>query len=87
VIASDLHNPDFVRLAESFGLTARRVTSPDELGAALARADRGPARRAVEPLALHHAAAGPGLVSASAPQLGFAENEAIPRPFTLDRTG
>jgi acetolactate synthase-1/2/3 large subunit len=38
VIASDLRNPDFVRLADSFGLPARRVTSADELGDTLARA-------------------------------------------------
>ena len=36
-IASDLHNPDFVKLAESFGIAAERVTSPDELGAAISR--------------------------------------------------
>jgi acetolactate synthase-1/2/3 large subunit len=29
VVASDLVNPDFVRLAESFGVGAARVTSPD----------------------------------------------------------
>ncbi len=41
VIASDLVNPDFVKLAESFGIAAQRVTSPEALakaaGAALAR--------------------------------------------------
>lgn len=31
VIATDLANPDFVKLAESFGITAHRVTSPDAL--------------------------------------------------------
>lgn len=36
-IASDLHNPDFVKLGESFGLASERVTSPAELGAALSR--------------------------------------------------
>jgi acetolactate synthase-1/2/3 large subunit len=36
-IASDLHNPDFVKLAESFGVAAERVTSPAELGAAIKR--------------------------------------------------
>lgn len=36
-IASDLHNPDFVKLAESFGLAAERVKSPAELGAAISR--------------------------------------------------
>ena len=34
-IASRLHNPDFVRLAESFGVAARRVREPHELQAAL----------------------------------------------------
>ncbi len=36
-IASDLRNPDFVKLAESFGLDAIRVKSPEELGRAIAR--------------------------------------------------
>jgi acetolactate synthase-1/2/3 large subunit len=31
LIGADLVNPDFVKLAESFGVTARRVTSPHEL--------------------------------------------------------
>jgi acetolactate synthase I/II/III large subunit len=34
-IGSRLHNPDFVRLAESFGVAARRVKEPRELQAAL----------------------------------------------------
>lgn len=38
VIASDLHNPDFVRLAESFGLHAVRASEPEELGIELERA-------------------------------------------------
>jgi acetolactate synthase-1/2/3 large subunit len=38
LIASDLANPDFVRLAESFGAAAERARDPQELGAALARA-------------------------------------------------
>jgi acetolactate synthase-1/2/3 large subunit len=38
VIASDLTNPDFVRLGESFSLFSQRATSPDELRTALARA-------------------------------------------------
>jgi acetolactate synthase-1/2/3 large subunit len=37
VIATDLHNPDFVKLAESFGAQGLRATSPDELRAALKR--------------------------------------------------
>jgi acetolactate synthase-1/2/3 large subunit len=36
-IASDLRNPDFVKLGESFGLHAERVKSPEELGAAISR--------------------------------------------------
>jgi acetolactate synthase-1/2/3 large subunit len=35
LIASDLHNPDFVRFAESFGAEAERVKNPKELRAAL----------------------------------------------------
>ena len=31
LIGADLHNPDFVKLAESFGATARRVDSPESL--------------------------------------------------------
>ncbi|WGD49786.1 thiamine pyrophosphate-binding protein [Bradyrhizobium sp. CB1650] len=38
VVASDLVNPDFVKLAESFGVTAARVTSPDHFKAALEKA-------------------------------------------------
>jgi acetolactate synthase-1/2/3 large subunit len=37
-IGSELENPDFVRLADSFGLAAERVRSPDALRAALERA-------------------------------------------------
>ena len=36
-IASDLLNPDFVKLGESFGIASERVQSPDELGAAISR--------------------------------------------------
>ncbi len=36
-IGSALTNPDFVKLAESFGMTASRVTSPAELKARLAQ--------------------------------------------------
>jgi acetolactate synthase-1/2/3 large subunit len=44
VVASDLVNPDFVKLAESFGVPAARVTSPDHFRPALekALADGGP---------------------------------------------
>ncbi|MCP3458875.1 thiamine pyrophosphate-dependent enzyme [Bradyrhizobium sp. CCGUVB23] len=38
VVASDLVNPDFVKLAESFGVAAARVTSPDHFEAALEKA-------------------------------------------------
>ena len=43
-IACDLHNPDFVRFAESFGAAAYRAASPGELQAAITRAfrDRAP---------------------------------------------
>lgn len=45
VIASDLLNPDFPRMAESFGLTGLRARTPEELRAALERtlAARAPA--------------------------------------------
>jgi acetolactate synthase-1/2/3 large subunit len=44
VVASDLVNPDFVKLAESFGVGAVRVTSPETFRPALekALADGGP---------------------------------------------
>ena len=44
IVASDLVNPDFVKLAESFGVGAARVTSPDHFRPALetALADGGP---------------------------------------------
>jgi acetolactate synthase-1/2/3 large subunit len=44
VVAADLVNPDFVKLAESFGVKAARVTSPGEFRPALekALADGGP---------------------------------------------
>jgi acetolactate synthase-1/2/3 large subunit len=38
LIASDLHNPDFVRLAESFGVAAFKATDARELEAALHKA-------------------------------------------------
>src|SRR5216684_797421 len=38
VVASDLVNPDFVKLAESFGVAASRVTSPDTFRSALEKA-------------------------------------------------
>jgi len=36
-IATELRNPDFVKLAESFGIDAVRVGSPDDLGSAISR--------------------------------------------------
>jgi len=50
VVASDLINPDFVKLAESFGVGASRVTSPDTFRATLekALADGGPYVIAIE---------------------------------------
>jgi acetolactate synthase I/II/III large subunit len=50
VVASDLVNPDFVKLAESFGVAASRVTSPDHFRPALekALAHRGPSLIAIE---------------------------------------
>jgi acetolactate synthase-1/2/3 large subunit len=43
-IGSDLTNPDFVKLAESFGASAHRVTTPKALEAVLPRAlgEKGP---------------------------------------------
>jgi acetolactate synthase I/II/III large subunit len=35
---ADLHNPDFVKLADSFGVAATQVTAPDELRSALGAA-------------------------------------------------
>jgi acetolactate synthase I/II/III large subunit len=36
-IASELRNPDFVKLGDSFGIDAVRVSSPEELGTAVSR--------------------------------------------------
>ena len=38
VVASDLVNPDFVKLAESFGVAAARVTAPDQFRGAMEKA-------------------------------------------------
>jgi acetolactate synthase-1/2/3 large subunit len=35
VIASDLHNPDFVKMAESFGAQAFRAETPEQMRAAI----------------------------------------------------
>jgi len=50
VVAADLVNPDFVKLAESFGVAASRVTAPDHFKPALekALAHGGPSLIAVE---------------------------------------
>src|SRR4051812_35321660 len=50
VVASDLVNPDFVKLAESFGVAAARVTAPEQFKAAMekALAHRGPYLISVE---------------------------------------
>ena len=50
IIASDLHNPDFVKLAESFGLSGQRVGTPEKLRPVLRRAlaDSAPALIEVE---------------------------------------
>ncbi|MBO0689842.1 MAG: thiamine pyrophosphate-binding protein [Candidatus Dormibacteraeota bacterium] len=38
LLGSELHNPDFVRLGESFGVTAMRAEGPEALGSCLRRA-------------------------------------------------
>ena len=38
VLCSDLHNPDFVKLAEAFGALGMRISSPQEMPAALEKA-------------------------------------------------
>ncbi len=48
IIGADLVNPDFCRLAESFGLRAERVTTPTALTAALRSALASDAPRLVE---------------------------------------
>ena len=50
VVASDLVNPDFIKLAESFGVAAARVTAPDQFKAVLEKAlnHNGPSLIAVE---------------------------------------
>ena len=50
VVAADLLNPDFVKLAESFGVGAARVKSPAEFKPALekALADGGPYLLAID---------------------------------------
>lgn len=41
VIASDLYNPDFVKLADSYGIKGHRVRSPEELRPVLEKAVAG----------------------------------------------
>jgi acetolactate synthase-1/2/3 large subunit len=48
VIATDLHNPDFVKLAESFGAQGLRATTPDELRGALRRGFDAPGPTLIE---------------------------------------
>lgn len=48
VIASDLHNPDFVRLADAFGLRGRRAAEPEGLGRALLEALSHPGPTLIE---------------------------------------
>jgi acetolactate synthase-1/2/3 large subunit len=38
VIGTDLHNPDFTRLAEAYGAYAERITQPSDFAAAFSRA-------------------------------------------------
>jgi acetolactate synthase-1/2/3 large subunit len=47
-IGNELHNPDFIRLAESFGVAARRVSSPAQLRAALEHMLAGDAPALIE---------------------------------------
>jgi len=48
VIASDLHNPDFMKLAESFGVTGLRAEGPEGLRTQLAAALRDDAPALIE---------------------------------------
>lgn len=47
-IASDLTSPDFVKLAESFGVQSRRVTTPEELRASLRQSIKSRAPNVIE---------------------------------------
>jgi acetolactate synthase-1/2/3 large subunit len=38
VLGSDLHNPDFLKLADAFGVQSERVTTPEALRVTLERA-------------------------------------------------
>ena len=48
VLGSDLHNPDFLKLADAFGVMGERVTSPQALRPALTRALESGAPRLIE---------------------------------------
>ena len=47
-VASDLTNPDFVKLAESFGMRSQRVTTPQALRPALKAAIKANAPALIE---------------------------------------
>jgi acetolactate synthase-1/2/3 large subunit len=47
-IATDLRNPDFVRLAESFGASGLRVNTPEQLSGALRDAIRAAVPTVIE---------------------------------------
>ena len=47
-IASDLTNPDFVKLGESFGVMAGLAKTPDELRKELAKAVKNPGPNVIE---------------------------------------
>ena len=47
-IGHELANPDFMRLAEAFGMRAVRLASPDEIGSALRTALDGPDSTLIE---------------------------------------
>jgi acetolactate synthase-1/2/3 large subunit len=47
-VASDLTSPDFVKLAQSFGVTAARATTPDELHGELSKAIQTPGPNLIE---------------------------------------
>ncbi len=70
LIASDLQNPDFGRLADSFGIASFKAIDARQLEDALHKAfalERpgprlGPARRRAEPVGHDHDAEGPGII-------------------------
>ena len=48
LIASDLTNPDFVKMAESYGAMGLKATSPEELRGVLRRALKEPGPTLIE---------------------------------------